>query len=58
MHKLYPDKFEMTDYFDLLWGTDSVKSQILSGKEPGQIIDSWQEELNRFKELRNNYLLY
>lgn len=58
MHKLYPDKFEMTDYFDLLWGTDSVKSQIFSGKEPDQIINSWQEELNRFKELRNNYLLY
>lgn len=58
MHKLYPDKFEMTEYFDLLWGTNSVKSQILAGKEPEQIINSWQEKLNRFKELRNNYLLY
>lgn len=58
MQKLYPAKFEMTDYFNLLWGTDTIKSQILAGKEPDQIINSWQEKLNRFKEIRNNYLLY
>lgn len=56
--KLYPNQFEITDYFNLLWGTDSIKFQILAGESPAKIINSWQDELSRFKEIRINYLLY
>lgn len=57
-HELYPNKFVIKDYFNLLWGTDQVKTAILEGERPKDIINSWQEELERFRNLRINYLLY
>jgi len=58
IQKLYPNKFEIKNYFSLLWGTDKIKSKILAGENPQTIINSWQDALNRFKEIRINYLLY
>lgn len=56
--KLFPDNFKMNKHLDLLWGTDNVKKSILSGESPEKIIESWQEDLSIFKELRKNYLIY
>lgn len=58
VRKLNPGKFKINKHFDLLWGTDKVKKNILSGKSPEKIIESWQQELSIFKELRKNYLIY
>ncbi len=55
---MYPDKFEMKEYFDLLWGTDQVRKDILNGLGTEEIISKWQKDLETFKEVRNNYLLY
>jgi uncharacterized protein YbbC (DUF1343 family) len=58
LRELYPEKFKMTDYFDKLTGDISVRKAILSGTLPDQIFSSWQNDLNKFKQIRKKYLLY
>jgi len=59
LHKLYPEKFEFREnHFDLLAGTDKIRLSIKDGNSPDQIKIIWQEELNKFKKIRNKYLLY
>ena len=59
LHKLYPDKLKFdNNHFDLLAGTDQLRNLILENRTPDFIINSWQEELNRFKAIREKYLLY
>jgi len=51
-----PDFF--TDYFDKLAGTDALRKQILNGDTESRIRQSWQEDIENFKSVRNKYLLY
>lgn len=45
-------------FFDRLAGTDVFRKQLLSGKSEQEIRDSWQIELEKYKEMRMKYLLY
>ncbi|UTW64691.1 DUF1343 domain-containing protein [bacterium SCSIO 12741] len=45
-------------FFDLLAGTDELRNQIMEGKKEDEIRQSWQPELDAFKEIRKKYLLY
>jgi len=45
-------------WFDLLMGTDKIRKQIDSGKSETEIKNSWQNELDVFKNKREKYLLY
>jgi uncharacterized protein YbbC (DUF1343 family) len=45
-------------FFNLLAGTDRLKSQLEAGRSAEEIIASWQSEVDRFRERRNPYLLY
>jgi len=57
LYKLYPDHFKI----DNIWHMTRSKELIdqLKQQVPVQIIvDSWQSELEKFKELRQKYLLY
>ena len=45
-------------WFDLLAGTDQLRLQIKAGKSADEIKLSWQEDLNAFKKMRAQYLLY
>ncbi len=47
-----------TSFFDKLAGTDQLRLQIIEGKTEEQIRVSWQKDLDEFKLMRNNYLLY
>jgi len=47
-----------TSFFDKLAGTDQLRLQIIEGKTEEQIRASWQEDLDEFKLMRKNYLLY
>ncbi len=47
-----------TSFFDKLAGTDQLRLQIIEGKTEEQIRASWQEDLDKFKLMRKNYLLY
>ena len=47
-----------TEYFELLAGTDSLRSQLISGKSTGEIRESWEKDLEEFNKIRVKYLIY
>ncbi|MDZ7372936.1 MAG: DUF1343 domain-containing protein [candidate division KSB1 bacterium] len=49
---------ERTDAFDKAWGTDGVRKRLQAGESPESIIASWAEEVERFCQRRQEYLLY
>lgn len=51
------DKF-FTNFFEKLAGTEELRKQIESGLSAMEIRDSWVDELNLFKNIRQKYLLY
>ncbi len=60
-YKGYADKehfFTNANFFDKLAGTDQLRNQILSGRSEQEIRLSWQEDLEKFKSIREKYLLY
>jgi len=44
--------------FDLVWGTSAVREAIIGGDSAKAIVARWQPGLERFKKLRESYLLY
>lgn len=44
--------------FDLVWGTKDVRLGLQRGDSAGKIIQAWTPALERFKQLRRQYLLY
>ena len=59
MYAEYPVKADFfTSSFNRLAGTDRLQQQIKEGLSAEQIRASWQEELERFKKIREKYLLY
>lgn len=56
---LYPTQFKFSDEsFDKLAGDSSIRQKINNGIPAEDIIQSYQNELNDFNELRKKYLLY
>ena len=56
-----PDKrtfFARPDFFDKLAGTDQLRKQLLEGKTEDEIRASWKNELEAYKAMRKQYLLY
>lgn len=45
-------------WIDKLAGTDQLRKQIEQGMTEGQIKATWQDDLEKFKKVRANYLLY
>lgn len=59
LQKLYPNKLEWRNRrMDRLWGTSNVREQLQAGKSPQSIVKTWNDELEYFKRIRRNYLLY
>ncbi len=55
----YPDKENFfTPFFDKLAGTDKLRNQITSGMSAEEISGSWQKDLEAYKKVREQYLLY
>jgi uncharacterized protein YbbC (DUF1343 family) len=55
----FQDKEEFfISYFELLAGTDKLRNQIESGWSEDEIRESWQVGLDRFKKIREKYLIY
>lgn len=52
-----PDEF-FNPFFTKLAGTKTLEEQIKTGLPSEQIRDSWQEDLNQYKKIRQKYLLY
>ena len=59
MYKAYPDKEKFfLPYFDILAGTTVLKQQIEDGLTEDQIRESWKGDLEKYKVMREKYLLY
>jgi uncharacterized protein YbbC (DUF1343 family) len=59
LKKSFPQfKFNTNNYIDKLAGTDKLRIKINNGDEYNSIINGWLDELEQFKNLRSQYLLY
>lgn len=68
IYHLYPNKFEWKqppyEYvhdklpIDVIFGSDKVRKQIEKGASITQIEESWQQGVDEFIKLRENYLIY
>jgi uncharacterized protein YbbC (DUF1343 family) len=57
LRKLYPQDFKLEKIQDLLVN-QSVYEALVEGRDPKRIAQDWQDELARFRTLREKYLLY
>ncbi len=51
-------KFFNIKFFDLLAGSSKLRNQIIAGMSEQQIRSSWEDGLERFRQIRGGYLLY
>lgn len=65
IHDMYPDDFEFRaeddsgiSFFDQLIGNSWVREEIEEGTPVEDIVSAWQSDLDEFKDLRRDYLLY
>ncbi|MGM0933682.1 MAG: exo-beta-N-acetylmuramidase NamZ domain-containing protein [Bacteroidota bacterium] len=59
LKKLYPEELEWRKpRLDGLLKTDNVRIALDAGTQPQEIIQTWQEDLESFKKIRAQYLLY
>lgn len=65
IHDLYPNDFQFRaedsrgiSFFDLLVGNGWIREYIESGRSVDDIVSRYNEELNTFKDVREEYLLY
>ena len=57
LHRLYPERFQVTKLMDLL-ASQSTVDALIRTKRPRRIIASWASDLAQFRTLRAKYLLY
>jgi len=58
-YNAFPDKQNFfKPFFDLLAGTDRLKKQVINGWSEQEIRQAWEQDLNSYKKMRENYLLY
>jgi len=56
---LYPDQFKFhKEYFDKIMGTSTIRKSLENGLSIQQIINSYQQQIDDFREMRKSYLLY
>ncbi|GAA0469666.1 exo-beta-N-acetylmuramidase NamZ domain-containing protein [Alkalibacillus silvisoli] len=60
IHDMYPEDFEFRadGFFGNLIGNGWVQEAIENGESVDSIIEQWQDDLDEFKELREEYLIY
>jgi uncharacterized protein YbbC (DUF1343 family) len=57
-HKTPKDKSFFGETFTIHAGTEKLREQIESGLTAEQIRDSWKTDLEKFKQIREKYLMY
>ena len=59
MYEFFKDRNDFfTPYFDKLAGTDKLRKQIIEGNPEDEIRESWENDLNNFRQIRKKYLIY
>jgi len=46
------------NFFEKLAGTDQIREDVIAGKSALEIKSAWMDDINAFKEIRKQYLLY
>jgi uncharacterized protein YbbC (DUF1343 family) len=57
LHRMYPKEFQLEKII-LLLGSRATIEAIARGDVPAEIIRSWEPELEKFRAMRGQYLLY
>jgi len=57
LKKLYPDNWKIEHMISAL-SNQQVFDALAAGEDPRSIAQGWQDDLDKFKELRQKYLLY
>jgi uncharacterized protein YbbC (DUF1343 family) len=57
LHRLYPREFQLEKINELL-GSRATMEQLERGVEPARIVASWRGDLEKFRAMREKYLLY
>lgn len=60
-YQSFPNKdqfFLKNNFFEKLAGTDELRKQIIAGVSEEEIRESWVAGVNKFKKIRERYLLY
>ena len=57
LRKLYPENFKIDRITDLLVNDDAYKG-LMEGRDPRRIAQDWQEDLEKFRAMREKYLIY
>jgi uncharacterized protein YbbC (DUF1343 family) len=57
LHTLYPEQFHMEKMVEILANQD-VLNALMQGEDPRRIALDWQDELQKFQQLRDRYLIY
>ena len=57
LHKLYPQQFHMERMNELL-ANQAVYDAIAQGQDPRRVAEDWREPLEKFRQLRQKYLIY
>ena len=57
LRKLYPDHWKVDLMLKLLANREAYDA-VVRGDDPRAIAQGWQDDLNKFKELRQKYLIY
>jgi uncharacterized protein YbbC (DUF1343 family) len=47
-----------SNYFNTLAGTDELQAMIIAGKTEKEILANWSSDLEKYRKLRSQYLLY
>jgi uncharacterized protein YbbC (DUF1343 family) len=59
VHDMYPDQLTFREsHFNNLIGNGWVLEEIQNGTPVKEIEKKWRKDLNAFKKIRKNYLLY
>jgi uncharacterized protein YbbC (DUF1343 family) len=57
LHTLYPEQFRMEKMIDLLLNQSTYEA-LARGADPRRIAEEWRDPLEKFRQLRQTYLLY
>ncbi len=57
LNRMYPQQFQLQKAIALL-GSQSTIDRLMSGDAPASIIASWSADLDKFRKMREKYLLY
>lgn len=57
LNKLYPAHFSLDKMIELVGNADTI-AKLKSGESPTRIVWDWQDDINRFCEMRAKYLIY